>query len=244
MTCGTSRPTFCAGAGAGAEGVAVADAAFVLRVVEIERLVAPQDRPDRLARRRGDAAMHHGGPILGRGLGRELRVELDVRLRIVVDQLDRPAEQAAGRVDLLDRETRGGDHRLAVDVEPARGVVDAHDLDRVGAEGRATHHERCRERAGGSGAQDGTPAECHGSLHGGRGNRRADDRAPRCHRRCSIRKARRARPRATYRSRCPTPRVRRTRSPAGGPAPAPAPRAWVGGRRRAAEGPPIRHVRR
>ena len=36
--------------------------------------------------------------------GGELRVELHVRLRVVVDQLDLPAEQAAGGVDLLDGE--------------------------------------------------------------------------------------------------------------------------------------------
>ena len=89
-------------------------------------------------------------PVLGRGLGRELGVELDVGLRIVVDQLDRPPEQAARGVDLVHRELEAGDHRLAVDVEPARGVVDAGDLDRIGAERGMTHDGRgSKRRAGG-----------------------------------------------------------------------------------------------
>ena len=75
--------------------------------------------------------MHYGDLFLGRRLGGILGVELDIGLRIVVDQLDLAAEHAARVVDLVDREIHGGDHLLAVDVEPARGVVDAGDLDDI-----------------------------------------------------------------------------------------------------------------
>ena len=40
--------------------------------------------------------------VLQRRLLRELRVELHVRLGVVIDQLDLPSEQAAGCVGLLD----------------------------------------------------------------------------------------------------------------------------------------------
>ena len=116
---------------AGVELVAVADAAFILRVVEIQRLEAVEHRPDDLARGRGDAAMHDGDLVLQRRLLGELRIELHVRLGVVVDQLDLPAEQAARRVGLLDRKRQRVDHRLAVDVEAAREVVDAGHADRV-----------------------------------------------------------------------------------------------------------------
>ena len=88
--------------------------------------------------------------LLGRGLGGVLRVELDVRLRVVVDQLDLAAEHAARGVDLVDRQIQRGDHLLAVDIEAARGVVDAGDLDRIGAERGVAHDGRgSKRRAGG-----------------------------------------------------------------------------------------------
>ncbi len=72
---------------AGAEAVAVAHAAFVLDVVEIQRLEAGQRRADGLARGRRDAGVHHIGIVAGGGLGGVLGIELDGRLRVVVDQL-------------------------------------------------------------------------------------------------------------------------------------------------------------
>jgi hypothetical protein len=60
------------------ELVAVADAAFVLRVIEIKCLETVEHRADDLARGRGDAAMHDGNLVLQRCLLRELRVELHV----------------------------------------------------------------------------------------------------------------------------------------------------------------------
>src|SRR5260370_22816384 len=75
--------------------------------------------------------MHYGGLFLGRRLGGVLGVGLDVGLRIVVDQLDLAAEHAARGVDLVDRQIHRGDHLFAVDIEAARRVVDAGDLDRI-----------------------------------------------------------------------------------------------------------------
>ena len=125
---------------AGVELVAVADAAFILGVVEIQRLEVVEHRPDHLARGRGDAAMHDGDLVLQRRLLRELGVELHVRLGVVVDQLDLPAEQAAGRVGLLDGKRQRVDHRLAVDVEAAREIVDAGDADRIFRPGAGGKH--------------------------------------------------------------------------------------------------------
>ena len=125
---------------AGVELVAVADATFILRVVEIQRLEAVEHRPDHLARGGGDAAMHDGNLVLQRRLLRELRVELHVRLRVVIDQLDLPSQQAARRIGLFDRQRQRIDHRLAVDVEPAREIVDARDADRIVRPGAGSEH--------------------------------------------------------------------------------------------------------
>jgi hypothetical protein len=77
------------------------------------------------------SAVHHRDLVFERRLLGELRIELHARLRIITDQLDRPAEQTAGRVGLLDGEGQRIDHRLAIDVEPAREVMEAADQDRV-----------------------------------------------------------------------------------------------------------------
>ena len=120
------------GRGAGAEAVAVAHATFILRVVEIQRVEALEHRPDRLARSRGDARVHHRHLLLGGRFGGVLRVVLDVRLRIVVDQLQLPPQQPAGGVGFFHRQREHVDHRPTVDVQPAGGIVDAGDLDVVG----------------------------------------------------------------------------------------------------------------
>ena len=139
---------------AGVELVAVADAALILGVVEIERLEPVEHRADDLARGRGDAAMHDGDLVLERGLLGELRVELHVRLRVVIDQLDLASDEAARRIRLLDRKRQRIDHGLAVDVEPARQIVDAGDADRLlrreSARGESSGPRRdcrCRARA-------------------------------------------------------------------------------------------------
>ena len=90
--------------------------------------------------------MDDGDLVLQRRLLRELRVELHVRLGVVIDQLDLPPEQAAGGVGLLDRKRQRIDHRLAVDVEAAREIVDAGHADRIFGRARGGEH------AGGSGS--------------------------------------------------------------------------------------------
>src|SRR5271163_2278837 len=127
---------------ASVELIAVADAALVLRVVEIEGLEPVEHRPDDFARSRGYATMHDGRLVFQRRLLRELRVELHARLRIVVDQLDLPAQQSSRRIRLFDRERQGVDHRLAIDVQSTREIVDPDDSDRL------LRKRSRRERAG------------------------------------------------------------------------------------------------
>ena len=89
--------------------------------------------------------MHDGDLVLQRRLLRELRVELHVRLGVVIDQFDLPPEQAAGGVGLLDRKRHRIDHRLAIDVEAAGEIMDARHADRIlGQRGRGEHRRRQR----------------------------------------------------------------------------------------------------
>jgi hypothetical protein len=115
---------------AGDEAVAVADAALVEHVVEVEDVGAPEGLADRLARRRRDAAVDDVDLVVARQLLRVLGVERDVGLGVVLDDLDLAAEQAAGGVDLLGRERRREHHRLAVGVEVAGVVEHRAELDR------------------------------------------------------------------------------------------------------------------
>jgi hypothetical protein len=141
--------------GAGAEAVPVTDATLVLRVVEVERVEPLEHRPDGLARRRRDAGVDDGHALLGGGLGGELRVELDVGLRVVADELQLPPQQSAGGVDLLDGVAQAVDHRPAVDVQASRQIVDARHLDDVGLSERLPQH----------GGSEGDGAErCAGSF--------------------------------------------------------------------------------
>ena len=89
--------------------------------------------------------MDDGDLVLQRRLLRELRVELHVRLGVVIDQLDLPSEQAAGGVGFLDRKRQRIDHRLAIDVEAAGQIVDAGDADRIFGPGAGGEH-RWRQR--------------------------------------------------------------------------------------------------
>ena len=86
--------------------------------------------------------MHDRDLVLQRRLLGELGIKLHARLGVVVDELERPAEQAARGVGFLDGEGQRVDHRLAIDVEPAREVVQAADLDRVGREGGSAQSAR------------------------------------------------------------------------------------------------------
>src|SRR5260370_36026403 len=70
--------------------------------------------------------------FLGRGFGRILRIKLDIRLRVVVELADLAPKQAALGIEILYGQCQAIDHRCAVDVEAARGIVNSCDLDVVG----------------------------------------------------------------------------------------------------------------
>ena len=88
---------------AGGDVAPVADAALIERVVEQQAAELAHHRPHHLARGAGDAAMDHLHLVLRQRLRGVLRVELVVRLGIVEMQLERPAQEAAGGIDLVDR---------------------------------------------------------------------------------------------------------------------------------------------
>src|SRR2546425_1689804 len=105
------------------EDVLVAHAALVNDVVEVELLVLVDHGAEALARGRRDAAVDDGHLVLEDQLLGELREVRDVRLRIVLDQLELLAEEAALRVDLGDRVLRARDGGQPVDVDPT-GLVE------------------------------------------------------------------------------------------------------------------------
>ena len=63
-----------------------------------------KNRPDHLARRTLQSGMDRSNLVPQGELGRELRIELIVGLRIVADQFNLLAEQTTLAVDLIDRE--------------------------------------------------------------------------------------------------------------------------------------------
>ena len=162
---------------AGVELIAVADAAFVLRVVEIKGLELVEHGTNDLARGGGDAAVHDRDLVLERRLLRELRIELHARLRVVADQLDRPADQPARRIRLFDRQRQRVDHRLAVDVEAAREVVQTADQDRIrrksarAEDADAGRRRGCLQELSAIDAHAGTPVACPGRRSDRRGRR-------------------------------------------------------------------------
>ena len=84
--------------------------------------------------------------VLQRQLLRILRIELDVRLGVVLDELQRPAEQTAGLVDLSHPLFHRRDHGDARGGDRAGLVEQAADLDRiVAAEGVARGYGRARQ---------------------------------------------------------------------------------------------------
>src|SRR6267143_2662885 len=105
------------------EDVLVAHAALVNDVVEVELLVLVDHGAEALARGRRDAAVDDGHLVLEDQLLGELREVRDVRLRVVLDQLELLAEEAALRVDLGDRVLRARDSGQPVDVDPT-GLVE------------------------------------------------------------------------------------------------------------------------
>ena len=95
---------------AGAEGVAVADAAFVENVVEVRHLEAIECRANGFARGRRDATVHHGYLVLQGQLLGVLGVHLDIRLGVVMHHLDRTADEPARGVDFLDSQVQRVNH--------------------------------------------------------------------------------------------------------------------------------------
>ena len=98
------------------------------------------------------------GPVSGRRLGGVLGVVLDGGLRVVDLELDLLAEQPPRRVQLVDGHAGAIDHGLAVDVEPARLVEDAHELDGVGGLRPADDRGSGERRRGGGRAGEKSPA--------------------------------------------------------------------------------------
>src|SRR5258708_3169350 len=117
-------------------------AALILSVVEIERLELVEHRADDLPRGGRDAAMHDCNFVFKRSLLSELGVELHARLGVVVDELKLAAQQSTRSVGFLDGERENVDHGLAIDVEPARKVVQAANLDGVGRESGSAQSTR------------------------------------------------------------------------------------------------------
>src|SRR5262249_52867427 len=91
------------------EDVLVADAALVNDVVEVELLVLVDDGSEALARRRRDAAVDHHDLVLEDELLRELWEIRNIGLRIVLDQLELLAQEAALGVEFGYRVLSGGD---------------------------------------------------------------------------------------------------------------------------------------
>ena len=115
---------------AGDEAIAIADAALIEDIVEIERVAAAERLPDRFAGRRGDAGMRRIDLVLTHELLSVFGVERDIRLAVVLLELDLAPEQTAGGVDFLDGQRIRHHDRLAVNVEHAGIILDAAELDR------------------------------------------------------------------------------------------------------------------
>ncbi len=173
-----------------AEDELVADAALILLVVEVDLLVLVHDGPDGLARGARDAAHEHGDLVVDQEPGRVLGVDLVVRLGVELDQLELLSEDAAVRVDVVDRELGRVDHRQPVDVDRPRAVEEAADRDLAALRGRPSRAERRRERRSHRPAEDlqrvpsvhvhpWPPGARVGSSHAteGNGRSRAVDRA-------------------------------------------------------------------
>ncbi|MNT42059.1 hypothetical protein D3C72_1784580 [compost metagenome] len=133
---------------ASGEVVPVAHAAFILVVVEVQRAVTIQHGAHHLARGRRDSRMHHGGLVAQGRLLRELRIELHVGLRVIGDEVQLPAQQAAVGIDFFRREAQRVHDRLAIDVQPARQVINGGNIDFFFAGGEGACARQARQRGG------------------------------------------------------------------------------------------------
>ena len=119
------------GRSAGNDDVAVADPALVEDVIEIKRIGAVECLPDGLSGCRSDAAMHHIDFVPASKLLGELGIQGDIRLGVVLDHFDLPAQQSALFVDFIRGKLCGQHHRLAVYIQVARIVEHRTQLDVV-----------------------------------------------------------------------------------------------------------------
>ncbi|MCY1525615.1 hypothetical protein D9M68_605990 [compost metagenome] len=117
---------------AGAHVAAIAHAAFVQGIVEIQPLEALHDRPDDFARGTGDGTVDDVGLVADESLGRVLRIEPVAGLRVVETDLHLPAQQAARRINFVGRHGYRLDLLQAVVVQDAGLVQQVGHLDRLG----------------------------------------------------------------------------------------------------------------
>ena len=167
--------------GAGGEEVAVAHPAFVVGVVEVERLELVQDRPDDLARGAGQPALDHRHLVAQHHLPGVLVVGLHLRLGIVGLDLELLAENAAGGVDLVDGHLGAGPLVLPEELQIAGKIVDRAALDGVG--GRCAPGPEIRpggERRGARGGclDERTTFDGHGLPSGSPAVRQRAERRP------------------------------------------------------------------
>ena len=116
----------------GGEDVLVANAAFVLLVVEVELLILVDRGPHRFSRTARDPAHDHGSLGFEHQLVGVLDVLVVGGLGVKRRQLQLAAEDPALLVDVVDGEVRRVDHHRAVDVQASGAVQDAPDSDRTG----------------------------------------------------------------------------------------------------------------
>src|SRR6185295_2130078 len=96
-----------------ADHAGIAHAAFILVRIEIRRTRAVDDRPDRLARSRRNASDQHVDLVAAKQASRKLLIPGVIALRIEMDELDLPSENAALLVDFLDGKLRAVEFRHA-----------------------------------------------------------------------------------------------------------------------------------
>ena len=133
---------------AGDDHVGVADAAFILVVVEGEPVELVDDRPVGLARGGGEAGEHHVDLVALQHAAHELLVAVVVGLRVIDHEFDRAPGDAARLVDFLGRELDGVNLADGRGGEVAGLVLENADLDRFGGQCRRSCGCRARQRHG------------------------------------------------------------------------------------------------
>src|ERR1700722_4126412 len=113
-----------------ADHAGVAHAALILVGIEVRSGRSIDDRSDGLARRRGDAADQHVDLVATEQTSRELLISGVVALRIEMDKLDLPSENAAALIDFLDRQLRPVEFRYAHERKIAGDILEQTDFQR------------------------------------------------------------------------------------------------------------------